>query len=156
MVRFEGAAGSAAKLQTPHYIRQYGTAGADTNQDYARFTGAGLFLADGVGTTEGAQIAALLAVQAASHRATALRINQMGAEEAESAVRENVLPYADEMIARYRMEKKVERAATTLGALVIARNAVVAIAIGDTRVYGIRPGGPTSMVRLGVDQYTCR
>lgn len=123
------------------------------NGDFAQFNGAGLFVADGVGKEHMPWVASQTAVKAATYRALELEVPRMPMDEALDAVKADILPFVDYMIAR-QVQKHPEATgtATTLEALFVAYNGLVVVGAGDSLSLGWRPRQPLDFVRLTREQ----
>jgi len=140
--RIDGAAISFDKDHTPHHLAEYGVKPARENQDAAIYVpNVGSFVGDGVGAYKGSEYASRLVVRGMAQRAEDLGIRHMEKLEAEEAVRDDVLPYVDRLLAEYKdkhfekWDEDISQAATTLGGLIVARTHLVVVGVGDSPVY---------------------
>jgi serine/threonine protein phosphatase PrpC len=143
-IALEGAVSTYGKFDTPHFRGIHGTDVKDAppNADAGFFDATtGLFVADGVGNLKGADDASKFVVCAASVQADRLNIRSMDLEEAVQAVREEMLPFIDKELARYKDANTIPLAASTLAGLVLAANGLVVIGVGDSVVYGPKGKG---------------
>lgn len=133
---FDAAVVSYGRNQTPHFVGAENGAGSLQNEDYGIFVPqVGLFVADGVGGAAGGAMASKVVAEATAACCRELEVNRMTPDEAVDAVREQVLPFADQALAERKDLHKLPSAATTLGALILGGNHVVAVGVGDTLAY---------------------